>query len=54
MSQLEQGAAAPSFHLSDAASNRVSLADFAGRRLILYIFPAALTPGCTVEAQDFQ
>ncbi len=53
MSPLEKGAQAPAFHLTDAGNNQVSLADFAGRRLILYIFPAALTPGCTVEAMDF-
>ncbi|QNK80539.1 thioredoxin-dependent thiol peroxidase [Nakamurella sp. PAMC28650] len=47
------GDAAPDFTLSDAAGAKVSLADFTGQNVILYFYPAAMTPGCTTEACDF-
>lgn len=47
------GDAAPGFTLSDATGADVSLADFAGKSVILYFYPAAMTPGCTVQAGDF-
>lgn len=51
--QIAAGDAAPDFTLSDADGNVVSLADFRGRKVILYFYPAAMTPGCTTEACDF-
>ena len=51
--RLEPGQAAPNFTLLDHAGNPVSLKDFAGKKLIAYFYPAALTPGCTKEACDF-
>jgi peroxiredoxin Q/BCP len=51
---LEKGAPAPSFTLPDESGTPVSLADFAGRRVIVYFYPAASTPGCTTEACDFR
>lgn len=51
--QLEKGAVAPAFTLLDADGQEVSLSDFAGRRVIVYFYPAAMTPGCTTEACDF-
>ncbi|HLL62169.1 MAG TPA: thioredoxin-dependent thiol peroxidase [Propionibacteriaceae bacterium] len=51
--RLENGDAAPAFTLPDADGKDVSLADFAGQRVILYFYPAALTPGCTTQAIDF-
>jgi peroxiredoxin Q/BCP len=48
------GDKAPAFRLSDADGNTVSLADYRGRRLIVYFYPAAATPGCTKEACDFR
>lgn len=48
-----EGDPAPSFTLPDAEGNQVSLADFAGRPVIVYFYPAAMTPGCTTEACDF-
>jgi thioredoxin-dependent peroxiredoxin len=51
--RLEPGTTAPAFTLSDAAGNDVSLADYKGRKVIVYFYPAALTPGCTKEACDF-
>jgi peroxiredoxin Q/BCP len=45
---------APAFSLPDADGNPVSLADYSGRRLVVYFYPAASTPGCTKEACDFR
>lgn len=53
MTRLEVGDAAPQFTLPDADGNPVSLSDFAGRRVIVYFYPAAMTPGCTIQAVDF-
>lgn len=53
MTQLQPGDAAPAFTLSDADQRPVSLADFSGGRVIVYFYPAALTPGCTIQAVDF-
>ena len=51
--RLADGDAAPAFTLPDADGKDVSLADFAGQRVILYFYPAAMTPGCTTQAVDF-
>ncbi|MDT3399650.1 thioredoxin-dependent thiol peroxidase [Streptomyces sp. B1866] len=51
--RLEPGDTAPAFTLSDADGKQVSLADHAGRKVIVYFYPAALTPGCTKQACDF-
>jgi thioredoxin-dependent peroxiredoxin len=51
--RLSPGDPAPGFTLPDADGNRVSLADYRGRRVIVYCYPAALTPGCTTQAVDF-
>ena len=53
MSKLKVGDAAPSFSLPDADGTLVSLSDYAGRRVIVYFYPAAMTPGCTTQAVDF-
>ncbi|GAA5156031.1 thioredoxin-dependent thiol peroxidase [Pseudonocardia eucalypti] len=53
-SRLKPGDPAPAFTLPDADGNPVSLADFRGRRVILYAYPAASTPGCTKQACDFR
>src|SRR4051794_40784181 len=45
---------APDFTLPDADGNPVSLSSFRGRRVIVYFYPAAMTPGCTKEAQGFR
>lgn len=52
--RLEPGAPAPAFTLPDQDGNPVSLSDFAGQRVILYFYPAAMTPGCTTQACDFR
>ncbi len=51
--RLAPGDPAPEFTLPDADGNPVSLADHRGRRVIVYCYPAALTPGCTTQAVDF-
>lgn len=51
--RLSPGDPAPEFSLPDADGNPVSLANYRGRRVIVYCYPAALTPGCTTQAVDF-
>ncbi|WP_330238947.1 thioredoxin-dependent thiol peroxidase [Streptomyces sp. NBC_00525] len=51
--RLKTGDTAPAFTLPDADGNDVSLADHKGRKVIVYFYPAALTPGCTKQACDF-
>ncbi|HEV3382638.1 MAG TPA: thioredoxin-dependent thiol peroxidase [Trebonia sp.] len=51
--RLEPGDDAPDFTLPDADGNLVSLARYKGQRVIVYFYPAAMTPGCTKEACDF-
>jgi peroxiredoxin Q/BCP len=53
MAKLEAGAKAPSFTLPDQDGSKVSLSDFAGRRVIVYFYPKDDTPGCTKEACQF-
>ena len=53
MTRLSPGDDAPAFTLPDAEGQQTSLADFAGRRVIVYFYPAAMTPGCTKQACDF-
>jgi peroxiredoxin Q/BCP len=52
--RLSPGDRAPAFALPDADGNVVSLADLAGRKVVLYVYPAAMTPGCTKQACDFR
>ena len=52
--RLETGNTAPDFTLQDQDGAPVSLHDLRGRNVILYFYPAAMTPGCTTEACDFR
>jgi peroxiredoxin Q/BCP len=52
--RLEVGDIAPAFTLPDQDGHPVSLSDYAGRKVIVYFYPAASTPGCTTEACDFR
>ena len=55
MSQrLTPGEQAPDFTLTDAAGEEVTLSGLRGRRVIVYFYPKASTPGCTTQACDFQ
>jgi peroxiredoxin Q/BCP len=53
VAKLSAGDIAPDFSLTDADGKQVCLPDFAGQKVILYFYPAAMTPGCTREAVDF-
>jgi peroxiredoxin Q/BCP len=52
--QLSAGDQAPDFTLPTADGGRLSLADLRGRKVVLYAYPAAMTPGCTTQACDFR
>jgi thioredoxin-dependent peroxiredoxin len=52
--RLAPGDAAPEFSLPDADGNEVSLSSLRGQRVIIYFYPAAMTPGCTTQACDFR
>jgi peroxiredoxin Q/BCP len=52
--RLEVGDKAPAFSLPDADGNTVKLSDFKGRKVIVYFYPAASTPGCTKQACSFR
>jgi len=52
--RLAPGDPAPDFTLPDADGNEVSLASLRGQRVIIYFYPAAMTPGCTKQACDFR
>ena len=54
MTRLEPGQPAPAWTLPTADGSRLSLADLAGRKVVLYVYPAAMTPGCTTQACDFR
>ena len=52
--KLNIGDVAPTFTLPDQDGKPVSLSDFSGTKVIVYFYPAAMTPGCTTEACDFR
>jgi len=52
--RLAPGDPAPDFTLPDADGNQVSLSSLRGQRVIIYFYPAAMTPGCTKQACDFR
>ena len=52
--RLAAGDKAPTFSLSDADGTTVKLAEYKGRKVVVYFYPAAATPGCTKQACDFR
>jgi peroxiredoxin Q/BCP len=54
MERLQPGDEAPAFTLTTDDGKSLSLSDFKGRRVVLYAYPAAMTPGCTTQACDFR
>ena len=54
MPQLSPGESAPDFTLTDHTGAPVSLHDLRGRKVVVFFYPAAMTPGCTKEACDFR
>jgi len=53
MSRLEPGDRAPDFTLPSDTGEDVTLSGLRGRKVVVYFYPAAMTPGCTTEACDF-
>lgn len=54
MTRLEPGDVAPDFHLMDDHGSEVALLSYRGSKVLLYVYPAAMTPGCTTQACDFR
>jgi peroxiredoxin Q/BCP len=54
MTELQSGDTAPAFSLSDQHGNTVALGDFKGRKLLVYFYPEADTPGCTTQSCDLR
>ncbi|WNJ94609.1 thioredoxin-dependent thiol peroxidase [Vibrio ruber] len=54
MNPLQAGTPSPHFSLPDQDGNPVSLDDFKGKKVLLYFYPKAMTPGCTVQAQGLR
>ncbi|MDX6316211.1 MAG: thioredoxin-dependent peroxiredoxin [Streptomyces sp.] len=54
MTRLAPGDQAPSFSLPDDTGKTVQLSEFTGSKVVLYVYPAAMTPGCTKQACDFR
>ena len=54
MTRLESTIKAPGFSLVNQKNETVSLSDFLGKKVVVYFYPAASTPGCTTQACDFR
>jgi len=54
MNTLKAGDKAPAFTLPDQNGEAVNLADFEGKKVLVYFYPKAMTPGCTVQAQNLR
>ncbi|HJS27799.1 MAG TPA: thioredoxin-dependent thiol peroxidase [Actinomycetota bacterium] len=54
MSDLEPGTAAPDFELADQRGQTVRLREFRGRKVLVYFYPEADTPGCTIQSCDLR
>ena len=53
MTEITEGSKAPAFDMATADGGRVTLDGLKGRKVVLYFYPKADTPGCTTEGQDF-
>jgi len=54
MTSLKIGDKAPSFEAKDNVGNTIKLTDYSGKKLVLFFYPRASTPGCTAEACDLR
>jgi thioredoxin-dependent peroxiredoxin len=54
VTHLEAGNPAPDFALTTDTGDTLRLSDLRGKRVVLYVYPAAMTPGCTTQACDFR
>jgi peroxiredoxin Q/BCP len=52
--RLSPGDKAPAFALPDSSGTTVTLSSYKGQKVVLYVYPAAMTPGCTKQACDFR
>ena len=50
MNTLKQGDKVPSFSVNDQDGNKIALSDYAGKKLVVFFYPKASTPGCINEA----
>jgi len=54
MNTLKVGDKAPQFTLQNQSDDAVSLAQFKGKKVVVYFYPKAMTPGCTIQAQGLR
>jgi len=54
MTHLTPGDKAPDFNSTDEMGNPIQLKDYKGKKIILFAYPKAMTPGCTAEACNLQ
>ncbi|AEP29878.1 thioredoxin-dependent thiol peroxidase [Brumicola nitratireducens] len=54
MNTLKAGDKAPLFTLQNQSDEAVSLSDFSGKKVLVYFYPKAMTPGCTIQAQGLR
>lgn len=54
MQMLKAGDAAPKFSLPNQDNQTISLTDFSGKKVLVYFYPKAMTPGCTIQAQGLR
>jgi len=54
MNTLSAGIQAPDFTLPDQNNNPISLSQYSGNKVLIYFYPKAMTPGCTVQAQNLR
>jgi peroxiredoxin Q/BCP len=54
MNTLKAGDKAPQFTLQNQSDEAVSLSDFSGKKVLVYFYPKAMTPGCTIQAQGLR
>lgn len=50
MTTLKKGSKAPAFELSDQNGKKIKLSDYKGKKILIYFYPKAMTPGCTVQS----
>lgn len=54
MNTLQAGDKAPEFSLQDQSENTITLSQFQGKKVLVYFYPKAMTPGCNIQAQGLR